>query len=118
MKIKAISDHIVAVNGDFGDQVTESGLLIKSTAGKNEGIVPRWFEVHSVGPSNNLPVTPGQWVLVENGRWSESFKHDGVEYWRLDPQGCLAVQDEKPGFNINFNNSTAFDGVYRNPLDK
>lgn len=116
--IKAIADHIVAINGDFGDQVTESGIFIKSTAGKSEGIVPRWFQVHSVGPSSKMPVQSGQWVLVEHGRWSDSFKMDGVEYWRLDPQGCMAVQDEAPSFNLNYNKATAFDGSYSNPLDQ
>lgn len=110
--IKAISDHIIGINGDFDDQVTESGIFIKSTAGKNEGIVPRWFQIHDVGPKNKLPVQTGQWVLVEYGRWSEIFKHEDVEYWRLDPEGCMAVQDEKPGFTLNYNKDTAFDGSY------
>lgn len=116
--IRAIADHIVAVNGDFDDQVTESGIFIKTTAGKSEGIVPRWFQVHSVGAQNKLPISEGQWVLVEHGRWSEIFKVDDVEYWRLDPKGCLAVQDQKPGFTLNYNADTAFDGSYSNPLDQ
>lgn len=116
--IKAISDHIVAINGDFGDQVTEAGIFIKTTAGKSEGIVPRWFQVHSVGTHSKMPVKAGQWILVEHGRWSDSFKFEDVEYWRLDPIGCLAVQDEKPSFTLNYNKATAFDGSYSNPLDQ
>ena len=45
MRLKAIQDNILCINGDFGDKTTASGLLIKSTIGKDEGITPRWFEV-------------------------------------------------------------------------
>ena len=41
MKLRAIKDNILCSNGDFGDTVTDSGILIKSTAGKNEGITPQ-----------------------------------------------------------------------------
>lgn len=100
MTIKAIANHIIATEGDFGDQVTKGGIVIKSTAGKSEGIVPRWFKVVAVGPQIDF-LEAGEWVLVANGRWTESFQLDQADtnadkYWRLDPEGCLLTADEKP----------------------
>ena len=123
-QLRAIKDRILAINGDFKDTVTESGILIKSTAGTNEGITPRWFEVLEVGPDIDY-LNPGQWVYVEYGRWSESLElsddrlpEGKGDVWLIDPKGCLAVSDEAPSNTLYFNKDTAFDGVYRNPLDQ
>ena len=123
VQLRAIKDSILAINGDFGDTVTESGIVIKSTAGTNEGITPRWFQVLEVGPDIDW-ISQGQWVYVEYGRWSESLElsDDRIpegkgDVWRIDPNGCLAVSDEAPENTLYYNTDTAFDGVYRNPLD-
>ena len=123
-QLRAIKDTILAINGDFEDHITESGIIVKSTAGKNEGITPRWFEVLEVGPDMDY-LTPGQWVYVEYGRWTygmelsdDRLPEGKGKVWRIDPKGCLAVSDEAPGNTLYFNKDTAFDGVYRNPLDK
>lgn len=123
-KLRAIRDTILAINGDFKDHVTESGIIVKSTAGKNEGITPRWFQVLEVGEDSQYLVSEGQWIYVEYGRWTEALElsDDRIEggkgdVWRIDPAGCLAVSDEAPENTFQFNKDTAFDGVYRNPLD-
>ena len=124
VKLRAIRDTILAINGDFEDHVTESGIIVKSTAGKNEGITPRWFQVLEVGEDSQYLVSKGQWIYVEYGRWTEALElnDDRIEggkgnVWRIDPAGCLAVSDEAPDNTFQFNKDTAFDGVYRNPLD-
>jgi|14BtaG_2_1085337.scaffolds.fasta_scaffold00013_30 hypothetical protein len=124
VKLRAIRDTILAINGDFEDHVTESGIIVKSTAGKNEGITPRWFQVLEVGEDSQYLVSEGQWIYVEYGRWTEALElnDDRIEggkgnVWRIDPAGCLAVSDEAPDNTFQFNKDTAFDGVYRNPLD-
>ena len=96
MAVKAIADHLICINGQFGDSMTESGIVIKSTANKAEGIGARWFQVHSKGDRCNLAAEPGQWVLVEHGRWSNDFKVDDQKYWRVDPLGCMAMRDDEP----------------------
>mgnify|MGYP003624811282 CR=1 FL=1 len=123
-KLRAINDTILAYNGDFKDHVTNSGIVIKSTAGKNEGITPRWFQVLEVGPESEYLVNKEQWIYVEYGRWSEALEleddrlPDGKgEVWRIDPAGCMLVSDDAPENNYQYNKDTAFDGVYRNPLD-
>jgi hypothetical protein len=102
MRIRAYSDNILCTEGDFGDQTTESGIIIKSTMGKEEGVVPRWFKVFEVGPDIDW-LQSGEWVLVEFGRWTEGFTvkddrlEEGTKLWKVDPTGCLATSSEKPG---------------------
>jgi hypothetical protein len=101
MRLKARSDNILCVTGDFGDTVTNAGIIIKSTLGKATGIVPRWFEVFEVGPDIDW-IQPGEWVLVEHGRWTEGIPvqddrlPEGSKIWKVDPKACLAVTDQKP----------------------
>lgn len=102
-RINPIGDNILCTDGDFGDQTTQAGLIIKSTIGKEEGVVPRWFKVFAVGPEIDW-LQPGQWVYVEYGRWTEGFKinpqDDRLEQdqkiWKVEPKSCLAISDEKP----------------------
>lgn len=108
--LKAINDNILCINADFGDYVTESGLLIKSNIEESQGITPRWMQVFEVGPEIDW-LQSGQWVLVEYGRWTNSLElqddrfdteHNKMDVWKVDPAGCLAVADEKPDtFNYN-----------------
>ena len=102
-RINPIGDNILCTDGDFGDQTTQAGLIIKSTIGKEEGVVPRWFKVFAVGPEIDW-LHPGQWVYVEYGRWTEGFKinpqDDRLEQdqkiWKVEPKSCLAISDQKP----------------------
>ena len=110
-RLKAINDNILCINGDFGDQTTESGLIIKSTLGKSEGITPRWFQVLEVGPKISW-LKEGQWVYVEYGRWTEGFTvkddrlEEGQKVWKVEPKACMIVSDEEPEGHINITDST------------
>ena len=93
-----------------------TGIIVKSTTGKNEGITPRWFEILDVGPEIDW-IQPGQWVYVEYGRWSEALtlNDDRLpegkgDIWRIDSKGCMLVSDEKPDNQFNYNTDTAFAG--------
>ena len=62
--------------------------------------------------------------VSHHGRWTEGlecederFPEGKTKVWKVDPEGCLAVQDEKPNQTLNYNKSTAFDGSYHNVLD-
>jgi len=108
--IRAIRDNILCINADFGDYVSEAGLIIKSNIKDSQGITPRWMQVFEIGPEINW-LQSGQWVLVEYGRWTESIEmqddrfdtdDNKMDVWKVDPKGCLAVADEKPNtFNYN-----------------
>lgn len=110
-RLRAINDNILCINGDFGDQTTESGLIIKSTIGKSEGITPRWFQVLEVGPKISW-LKEGQWVYVEYGRWTEGFKANDErlepdqKVWKVEPKACMIVSDEEPDGTLNITDST------------
>ena len=125
MRLRAIRDNILCINGDFGDLTTKSGLIIKSTAGKSEGITPRWFQIFELGPEADKDLQVGQWVYVAYGRWTqgvecedERFPDGKTTVWRVEPDGCMAVSDEQPEQQFNYNKATAFDGSYHNKLDQ
>lgn len=102
MKIRPISDRIIAIKGELTETVTQAGLVLQTRADRETGISPRWFEVFAVGDNIDW-VQPKQWVLVEYGRWSDGFDLDDERLsdppqraWRIDPAGCLMVSDHKP----------------------
>lgn len=95
-ELEAIRDVIVCCDAEFGDQQTSAGIIIKSNIKESQGITSRWMRVHKVGTDIDF-LQPGDWVLVEYGRWTEGFEVDGIEEaYRVDPKGCMAVSDEKP----------------------
>ena len=95
-KLRAIGDHVLAVEGDFDAQITDGGIYVQPTIGKSHGITARWFQVYSIGPKCPLDIVSGQWILVGWGRWSESVTFNETKYWRVDIKDCLCVSDEKP----------------------
>lgn len=112
MKLRAINDCILCIDGDFGDTYTRGGILLKKTIGKAEGITPRWFRVLDVGPDIKY-IKPDQWVLVSYGRWSEGLEIEDERFngerktvWRVEAESCLAIADQRPEETININLNT------------
>jgi hypothetical protein len=99
IKIRALNSDVIVTDMDFGEQVTSSGIVVQSDDGKSHGVKPRWGNVYKVGP-NQTDVAPGQWILVEHGRWTRKVKiddGDGVkEIQKVEVKAILAVTDEKP----------------------
>lgn len=103
-KLTALKDNILCTDGAFGEQKTQSGIIIQKTIGKDEGIHPRWFKVFEVGPEVD-EIKPGQWVYVSYGRWTEGFdvKDDRFDtenkikrVWKVERESCLLVSDTEP----------------------
>ena len=120
-RVKPRTDNIFCIEGDFGDKTTESGIIVKATIGKSEGVTPRWFKVFDVGPDIDY-LKPGQWVYVEYGRWTEGFKvpqDDRLEpdqkIWKVDPNGCMLVSDEEPDTQLNIASDTI--GAFKKERD-
>jgi len=92
--IRAIQDDVIVQNMNFGERKTESGLILTSDDGKDHGIRPRWAKVHAIGPKQTN-VAVGDWILIEHGRWSRSWKmlKDDVEteLWKADPECILGT---------------------------
>jgi hypothetical protein len=99
LKVRAIKDHVIIKDMNFGEMVLDSGIVVQSDNAKSHGIKPRWGQVYKVGP-NQTDVKEGQWVLVEHGRWTRKFTIDDgesvKEIQRVDVPAILAVADEKP----------------------
>lgn len=97
---RAIGDRVLVVNMNFGEQKTESGLIISSDDGKERGIYPRWGQVYSKGPKNKDPYDKGDWILITHGRWTRGMKCDTDEgeitFRMIDVDGILAYSDERP----------------------
>ena len=83
-EFKPLRDGILVRNMEFGEQRTESGLIIASDDGKTSGIHPRWGEVIAVG-NEQQDVQVGQFVLVSHGRWSRGFELNGETVRTVSP---------------------------------
>jgi hypothetical protein len=69
--------------------------------GTTTGIRPRWTKIYAVGKNIDW-LEAGQWVLVENGRWTEHVKmylgtdNKPIRLAQIDPEACLMVSYHKP----------------------
>ena len=117
-KVVPIRDHVLVSDMEFGEQVTASGIVIKSDNGKSSGVKPRWGRVWAVGPEQK-EVTVGEWICIEHGRWTRTIEleqADGsiLELRRVETGAIMMSADERPGdvdirttigagSNVNFN---------------
>jgi len=102
--VRAIRDNILCIDANFGEQQTKSGIVIQKTIGKDEGIHPRWFKVHSVGPEIDW-CKQGDWLYVEYGRWTEGMDMTDDSFdtenniktvWKVDPTACMLISETEP----------------------
>lgn len=104
MKIKALNGKVLVSDLERGSRVI-NGIIIPDDNGKSEGIRPRWGKVYSVG-CDVEEIRPGQWILIENGRWTRMLKvkqDDGteVQLWGVEwPNSVMLVSDEDPETTI------------------
>ena len=103
-KIIPLRDHVLATDMNFGQRQLSSGLILLGDDGKTDGIRPRWCRVYAVGPEQT-DVVPGQWILVEHGRWSRGIEVeiDDVQFTlrRIDAAAIMMVSDEEPSADDN-----------------
>jgi co-chaperonin GroES (HSP10) len=116
--IKPLQDKVMVCDMEFGLERTASGLILPSDDGRSSGIHPRWGRVYAIGPKQT-EVKPGDWVLIEHGRWSRGVDHlsdtgEKTTIRLIDTDAILLISDEKPadairaapvgaGSNFNFN---------------
>ncbi len=100
MKIRALKGKVLVTNLERGSRII-NGIIIPDDNGKSEGIRSRWGQVYAVG-EDITDISPGQWVLIENGRWTRMLKvkdesNTEVQIWGVDwPASVLLVTDEDP----------------------
>lgn len=101
--LRPLHDDVIIIDMNFGEQKSKSGIILRSDDGKAHGIHPRWGRVYAVGPDQK-EVMPGQWVLIEHGRWTRGIKiedTDGIKVIRkVETKSMLMVSDEQPTTEI------------------
>ncbi len=78
--------------GKFIDSA-KAGIIMTNLDVSNQGKVPRWGRVVSVGPDVDADIQPGKFVLIEPLRWTIGFKYDGVQIWKTDNDQVLCLAD-------------------------
>lgn len=116
LQLSPLPRDILVCDMDMGEQVTQSGIIIKSDDGKAHGVKPRWAKVYKKGSSCDLDVEVGQWILIEHGRWTRKIKIDDgesvKEVQKIEVASVLAVSDEKPNdvyIGQEFSNGSSMD---------
>jgi co-chaperonin GroES (HSP10) len=97
--IRALNDHVLVTDMNFGTRTTSSGLFLLNDDMRTAGIRPRWAQVYAIGPAQE-DISIGDWVLVSHGRWTRGVDiedDDGKKTLRrIDPTDILLVSDEEP----------------------
>lgn len=70
------------------------GILISSEDTYQTNL-PRWAKATHVG-SRCTTVQPGDYILIEPGKWTTGFTVDGERYWKTDEEMVILASDE-PG---------------------
>ena len=99
MKVKALPKKVLVTDLERGSRIV-NGIILPDDNGKSEGIRPRWGKVYSVG-NDITDIVPGQWILIENGRWTRMLKvKDGetdIQLWGVEwPKSVMLVSDTDP----------------------
>lgn len=98
--LKPIKNRVIVSDMYFGEQRTNSGLIIADDNGKTRGIYPRWGRVHAKGPENTEPYEVGDWILIEHGRWTRGVKIDDgngeKELRMVEAESVVGWSDAKP----------------------
>ena len=98
--LRAIGNRVLVTDMYFGEQVTESGIIISSDDGKTRGVYPRWGKVYRKGPLVDEPYDIGDWILVEHGRWTRGINlidgDEELEVRMIETESVLGWSDEKP----------------------
>jgi co-chaperonin GroES (HSP10) len=106
-KIKPIRDRVLISDMEFGDEKTQSGIVVLSGNGKSSGIKPRWGRVFAIGPEQE-DVKVGEWIYVDHGRWSRGVTIEdetGTEIIiRLVDNKDILLSADTPPEDVLFNN--------------
>lgn len=98
-KLHPLHDNVLVKDMSFEGRQLQSGIYLLGDDGKTDGIRPRWARVYAVGPEQK-DVVPGQWILVEHGRWSRGIEvevdDEKFTLRRVDPDCIMFVSDEEP----------------------
>jgi hypothetical protein len=101
MELKPLKGKIFA-QVQFKELKSRGGIHMLNDEGKHHGVHPRWAKIWKLGEGVKDDISPGQWILVEHGRWTQKFlwknPDTGIEHYfhAIDPKAIMCVQDEVP----------------------
>ena len=98
--VRPLHDKVFVVDMEFGEQQTNSGIVLLKDDGKTQGIRPRWGRVWAIGPEQEQ-VKIGDWVCVEHRRWTRTVEielesGEVLESRMVDNDAIMMISDEKP----------------------
>jgi co-chaperonin GroES (HSP10) len=98
-EIEPLTNSVIVEDIENEREKISNGIIILNETGKDRGIRPRWARVSKVGP-DQLDVHPGQWVLINHGRWTRGVKlinnGESQVFRKVDPDEMLMVSDTSP----------------------
>jgi co-chaperonin GroES (HSP10) len=98
-KLAPLKDKVLVRDMNFGGRKLSSGIVLLGDDKTTAGIRPRWAQVYATGPEQT-DIEPGQWVMVEHGRWSRGIEVEiNDEHFTLrlvDPKSIMFVSDSEP----------------------
>ena len=98
--LRAINNRVLVTSMHFGEQTTNTGIVISNDDGKTRGIYPRWGKVYSKGTINSDVYNVGDWVLVEHGRWTRGINlesnNNEFEVRMIETESILAYSMTAP----------------------
>jgi co-chaperonin GroES (HSP10) len=100
-----LRDYIFVTDLEGRVQKTKAGIIIPDDNMKAHGIKSRWCRVWRCGPNVTM-VKPGEWILVEHGRWTNKISIElpegTTDCWRVEPSAIQVVSDsaERPNNTV------------------
>ena len=90
-------DKILVRDMQWGETVTQAGIIILDDDGQERGIKPRWAQVWKMGREVDEDYNVGDWILIEHGRWTRSINIvDGDNKFKMnmvDPEAVMLMSD-------------------------
>jgi hypothetical protein len=99
MTVETVGNNVIfqfVEKSIYGRFVNEhhGGILISSEDTYQTNL-PRWGKATHVGPECT-DVKPGDYIMIEPGKWTTGFTVDNIRYWKTDESMVMATSNE-PG---------------------
>lgn|SRR5574344_2058640 len=97
--LDAIKDHILVIDMEGGEKVTNGIIRLDDTTFNDYNIKPRWAKVYRVGPKVDF-VSEGEYVLISHGQWTKRIEitvnNEKLNVQKIKSTEILLVSSEKP----------------------
>lgn len=98
-RIRATRGYVAVDEMEAGEKVVRGVICPDDTFFREWNIKPRWCRVVDCGKDVH-GLEPGQWILVEHGRWTYRLDVGGRKIQFVDPKAILVVADERPPVDL------------------